>query len=141
MLKINCIGNLGFDAKIVEGNFEKFVSFNVAHHHNYTDRNGVVVEEVVWVNCVINWKCERLLPYLKKGTKVFVSGSMKTRIYQDRENKNRVGIDCVVSEIELCGTPSVSTTGQGETEENKNKQSLNSENPFESVENNNEQLF
>lgn len=103
MLQLNVIGNLGADAKKVTGNFETFVSFNVAHVEKYTDRKGVQVERVIWVNVSINWNCEKLLPFLLKGTKVFVSGNMKTRIYQDKNGNTFAGIDLQASNLTLCG--------------------------------------
>lgn len=103
MLKCQVIGNLGGDAKVNRGDYKSFVSFNVAHAEKYVDKSGVTVEEVKWVNCVVNWDCSKILPYLRKGAKVYCCGALRTRLFNGRDGQMHAGLDCIVTDIELCG--------------------------------------
>lgn len=109
MLKVQIIGNLGADAKVNRGTYGEFVSFNVAHTEKFTDKNGQQIEATSWINCTINWNCGRILPYLRKGTKIFCYGHLKTRIFTGHDGNSHVGLDCVVSDLELCGSALPST--------------------------------
>lgn len=137
MLKVQVIGNLGGDATVNSGNFKTFISFNVAHTEKYVDRQGISQENVFWVNCIINWNAEKILPYLKKGAKVFCSGQLRTRTYQSRTKGGETvaGIDCIVSDIELCGG---ARPEQAPTQAN---QLQNPQNPFSNDSNNDNAPF
>ena len=104
MFKIEVIGNLGADATLQQTASSKFYSINVAHSESYTDKQtGELIKSTSWFSCSINWDASRLLPYLKKGTKVFVRGSGRTKIFTGHDGKQHAGINITVSEIELCG--------------------------------------
>lgn len=103
MLKMFIIGNLGQDARLQEGNFNPFVTFSVAHTDKFADKSSIQHERTTWVNCILNRNFQNILPYLKRGTKVFCIGNISLRTYVDRENKTCAGIDCIVTDIELCG--------------------------------------
>lgn len=104
MLKAEIIGNLGADAKVVRGNSTNFVSLSVAHSRVFRKVDGTEVSETYWVNVTINWNASNLLPYLKKGTKVFVRGNVRLRAFVDKEHNMRAGMDINADEIELCGS-------------------------------------
>lgn len=104
MLKIEVIGNIGNDAEIKSINGNDCVSFNVAHSEK---RNGV--EYTTWVSVLMNGNGGNLLPYLKKGAKVFVRGNLSVNPYQDKNNQWRVGINVSASEVQLCGLKSENT--------------------------------
>ena len=76
MIKVEIIGNLGADAQLLEKNGNKFVAFRVANTDKWVDKStGQVIESTQWVSCTLNGDGGALLPYLKKGTKVFVRGN------------------------------------------------------------------
>lgn len=104
MLEFNLIGNLGSDATVQEKDGRKFVSFNVANTEKWTDQAGTTHETTDWVSCTINGDGGNLLPYLKAGTKVFVSGRGSTRIYSSPKLRQMVaGMNISVTRIELVG--------------------------------------
>lgn len=112
MLILNLLGNLGRDAEVKTINDKQYLSFSVASTEK---RNNE--ESVTWVS-VLYPNQEALLPYLKKGQQVFVSGRLKAGIYQ---NQNSFGIDLSVfaNVLQLCGgkkeestTPASSPAGQ-----------------------------
>lgn len=101
------IGNLAADAVLQKGNTESYLSFRAASSRRYQDpKTGQPVEVTQWVTVNINRNYERIAQYLTKGTKVFVEGTLGTRIYQDRAGMNQVGVTINASRVELCGSPS-----------------------------------
>ena len=104
MLQLQIIGNLGADAEIKDFNGRKCVAFNVAHTERYKDAQGNQVESTTWVSCLWNSDGGKLLPYLKKGTQVFVEGSMSLRVYDSPKAHAKVaGANLSVRHLELVG--------------------------------------
>lgn len=84
--KAQVIGNLGADPKIttVNNGQTKIASFSVATtEKGYTLPNGTQVpDKTEWHNVVCFGKvAENVERYLKKGSKVYVEGKIKTRSY------------------------------------------------------------
>lgn len=106
MLKIELIGNLGKDAESVDYQGRRFTSFSVAHSEKYTDASGQQREVTTWVRCTKNGDNAQILPYLKKGTQVFVRGNMTVGTYQSRQTgTTNVEVKCSVTEIQLLSRP------------------------------------
>jgi single-strand DNA-binding protein len=101
MLVLELIGNLGGDAVIKEFSSQKYISFSVAHTESYNDAQGQKHERTTWVSC-LKYGESGVLPYLKKGTRVFVRGDVSTKIY-DSNGTLQVGISCKVRELQLLG--------------------------------------
>lgn len=118
MIKLEVIGNLGADAQLQVNNGNKFVSFRVANTDSWTDKKtGEIIKTTQWVSCSLNGDGGGILPYLRKGTKVFVRGNAQTIIYSSpKTHQMEVGINIFVREIELCG---------GNREEKKEDQQTN----------------
>ena len=99
MVSIEIIGNLGADARVVDANGARFVSFNLADNRKV---NGT--EQTQWYGCNINRDCTNLMPYLKKGQCVFVRGLPKFRIFDSSVHHCKmVAVDVFVNEIQLVG--------------------------------------
>ena len=103
-LKVEIIGNLGADAQLQEKNGNKFVAFRVANTDKWIDKStGQVIESTQWISCTLNGDGGALLPYLKKGTKVFVRGNAQFVIFSSAKTRQmEVGVNLFVREIELC---------------------------------------
>lgn len=100
------IGNLGADAKIVDNNGKPFISFNVADTDRWKDEAGNVHESTTWVQCTLNGGAadNKVFEFLKAGTKVFVMGRMRTRVYSSEKERRMVaGVNLYVMQIELVG--------------------------------------
>lgn len=109
MLNATLIGNLGADAEVKVLNGKEYLTFRVAHTEKFTKQDGSVVEETTWCSCISS-SFTKLQPYLKKGSKVFVSGELKLRvIYRPQTKENIVGVNINCRHIELCGTKPVET--------------------------------
>lgn len=103
MFKAEIIGNLGRDAELKRGNDGNYVVFNVCHSVKYRDRDGNEVVNQLWASCTRNGDGGRLLPWLKKGQKVYVRGNVSSRTYRGHDGNWHSGINISVDEIELVG--------------------------------------
>lgn len=104
MLDLQIIGNLGADATIKDFSGRKAVVFNVAHTDKWKDEEGTAHETTTWVSCIWNSDGGKVLPYLKKGQMVFVSGTPSLRIYDSpKEHCKVAGLNLRVNRIELVG--------------------------------------
>ena len=104
MLKGIIIGNLGADAEVKSSNGKDFVTFRVAHSHDFTSTDGNKSSEVVWVDCLMSPN-ERLLPHLKRGTQVYIQGNISLRVYSSKVDRcMKAGISIHVESIQLIGT-------------------------------------
>ena len=107
MLKLEIIGNLGADAELREANGKKYVSFRVAETRKFADKQtGEMVSSTTWASCSMDGDNTNLLPYLKKGQRVFVRGNMELKIFvSSRDGQRHAGVNVYVKELELCGSP------------------------------------
>ena len=105
MFKIDVIGNLGADAETRVNNGDTYVTFRVAHTVKSVDmQTGEVVRVAVWVSCSKAGECTNLMPFLRKGTKVYVRGNAQLKVYTGHDGKPHAGINLFVHELELCGS-------------------------------------
>lgn len=104
MFKGQIIGNLGTDAELRVHNENKFISFKVANSERYTAQDGTVHETLQWISVTWNGDGGKLLPYLKKGVKVYVTGSLSVGTYSSpKERRILPDINLRADYIELCG--------------------------------------
>lgn len=104
MLKLIVEGNLGADAEVKTENGSKFVSMSIAHTRRRTSEDGHVTESTQWISATWNGDGGNLLPYLKKGARVFVIGDGDVRTYHSEAQRRLVaGINVFIRQIELTG--------------------------------------
>lgn len=123
MIKVEIIGNLGADAQLQEKNGNKFVAFRVANTDKWVDKStGQVIESTQWISCTLNGDGGALLPYLKRGTKVFVRGNAQFVIFSSAKTRQmEVGVNLFVREIELCGGAATQETAKQEEQKETTK--------------------
>lgn len=103
MLQGIIIGHLGADAECKSANGREFCTVRVANTNKWTDDAGVAHEDTTWVDCVMSGK-PNVLPYLKKGQQVYISGSLSVRVYSSKKDRcMKAGITINVRSIELLG--------------------------------------
>lgn len=103
MLQTTCIGHLGSNAEVKRENGKKFTVFRIANTDKWTDAAGQTHENTTWVDCIINDE-PKVLPYLKKGQQVFVTGSCSLRVYSSAKDKcMKAGLTINVRQVELLG--------------------------------------
>lgn len=101
MNQFNFIGNLTRDPELTEtSGGVKVCRFSIAVNRDYVGSNGE--RKTDFFNCVA-WRgrAETIAKHLKKGNKVFVSGSVETRDYEDNKGIKRTAHDYVVKKIEF----------------------------------------
>lgn len=82
--KVILLGNLGKDPELRSTQTGTSVcSFSLATSESYKDRNGEWQENTDWHNIVM-WdrQAENAAKYLKKGSKVYLEGKIRTRSYE-----------------------------------------------------------
>jgi len=99
--KCDFIGNLGANAEVRHTQAGRAVmSFRMGCGHRYRGSDGEWKEETDWVNVVLfGARAEGLGPRLKKGSKVYVSGRLRTRSYEDREGETRYMTEIVARQL------------------------------------------
>ena len=89
--KVTLIGNLGQDPELrYTGSGTPVCTLRVATTDTYKDRDGQVVEKTEW-HSVVFWsrQAEICGEYLRKGSRIYVEGSLQTRSWDDRDGNTR----------------------------------------------------
>ena len=113
--KVILIGNLGRDPEVrtfQDGG--KLCNLRIATSENWKDRNtGERREQTEWHSVVL--RGDGLVrvaeQYLRKGSKVYIEGQLRTRKWQDQQGQDRYSTEVVVSGF---GGSMVMLDGRGE---------------------------
>lgn len=99
----NFIGRLGKDVETrYMPNGEAVSSFSIAVGSSWKDKAGDKKEETEWVNITAFRKLGEICgQYLKKGSKVFISGRMKTDKYTDKEGIERYSTKVIAENMQM----------------------------------------
>ena len=104
MLKLSIIGNLGADAEVRKDQGREFVSMSIAHTEKRRGEDGAEREVTTWVSATLNGDGGNLLPFLKKGTKVFAYGDCDVRTFHSEKDRCiKAGLKLFIRNIELVG--------------------------------------
>ena len=100
--KVILIGHLGDDVKMHYFEGGGCVGrFPLATNESYTNKSsGEKVIQTEWHNVIVRNKaaeiCEK---YIKKGDKIYIEGKLKTRKWQDSDQKDRFSTEIIVNEF------------------------------------------
>lgn len=101
--KVIILGNLGNAPEtryMPNGNAVTNVS--VATSESWKDQNGQQQERVEWHKVVaFNRLAEIMGEYLRKGSKVYIEGSLRTRKWQDQEGNDRYTTEIVANDMQM----------------------------------------
>lgn len=98
------VGTLGRDPETKTfQNGGSICSFSIAVNESWNDKQtGERKERTEWINIVANGKLAEVCDtYLKKGSKVYVEGKMKTRKYQSHDGTDRYTTEIVAAEMQM----------------------------------------
>lgn len=98
------IGHLGADPEIrYTTNGDPILSINIACGDDYTNKEtGQKVERTEWVRLVAyNRLAEVIGQYCHKGSKLYVSGKLTTRKWQDKDGQDRYTTEIRVTDFEM----------------------------------------
>jgi single-strand DNA-binding protein len=100
--KVMLLGRVGKDPEIKtingQGGESKLASFSLATSETWKDKSGEKREQTEWHNIVSFQEgvVKVVEQYVKKGSMLFIEGSMKTRKYQDQSGNDRYTTEVVV---------------------------------------------
>lgn len=114
--KVILVGNLGQDPEtryMPSGGAVTNVS--IATSETWKDKNsGQMQERTEWHRVVFfNRLAEIAGEYLKKGTKVYVEGSLRTRKWQDQSGNDRYTTEIVANEMQMLDARGGAGSGSG----------------------------
>lgn len=104
--KVILVGNLGADPDTRYMPSGKAVTnIRVATSESWKDRQtGDQQERTEWHTVVLFDKLgEIAAEYLRKGSQVYIEGSLRTRKWQDKEGKDRYTTEIVAREMQMLG--------------------------------------
>ena len=100
----NFIGNLGKDPETRQTSTgETCCNFSIAVSQRWKDKQtDEQSEKTEWINLVVFGKLADICDqYLKKGSKIYASGRMQTRKWQDKEGNDRYSTEIVLEQLEM----------------------------------------
>ena len=102
--KVTLIGNLGKDPEVRKlENGTAVANFSLATSESYKDKNsGEWITQTEW-HKIAAWRqlAERVEKYLKKGSKIYLEGKLKTREYEDKDGNKRYVTEVVANTIKF----------------------------------------
>jgi single-strand DNA-binding protein len=113
--QVQLIGNLGQDPVIrhtAEG--KVIANFSLATTESWKDKTSGEKKEVTeWHRCVAYDKLAEIIgEYVKKGSQLFVQGSLKTRKWADRDGVEKYTTEIIVKELKMIGTKPTGDSGR-----------------------------
>lgn len=98
------IGNLTRDAETRTAGSATVIKFGLATSERFKDRNGEVRENTEF-HTVEYWGSEKVAAYLKKGTSVCVTGSIRTDSWTAQDGTERRATVIRALDLQLLGSP------------------------------------
>ncbi|MEO8590219.1 MAG: single-stranded DNA-binding protein [Flavobacteriales bacterium] len=102
--KVILIGNLGADPEVRHlQNGASVANFRIATTETYKDKNtGEKREQTEWHN-IVAWRglAEITEKYVRKGSKVYVEGKLRTRKWQDKDGNDRYTVEIHADEMNM----------------------------------------
>lgn len=103
MIKLQIIGNLGKDATTSNVNGKNVINFSVCHTEKYKDNQGNQQSKSTWVEAAYWTDKTGIVPYLKKGTQVYVEGQPEVKTYQTNDGRQGASLSLRVGQVQLLG--------------------------------------
>ena len=125
--KVILVGTLGKDPETKTfANGGSLTQFSIATSESWTDKNsGERKEQTEWHNIVLqNRLGEIAQQYLKKGSKVYIEGSLNTRKWTDQNGQERYTTQIKGSQLQMLD--SASGNNQQQAQQPKPQQQQNS---------------
>jgi len=102
--KVILVGNLGRDPEIrYMPNGSAVTNVGVATSEQWKDKQtGEQKERTEWHNVVFFQRLAEIAgEYLKKGSQVYIEGSLRTRKWQDKDGNDRYSTEIVASDMQM----------------------------------------
>lgn len=121
--KVILVGNLGQDPELrymPQGG--AVANLSIATSETYKDKaTGQPKEVTEWHRVVIYQRLAEIAgEYLRKGSKVYIEGKLKTRKWQDQQGVERYTTEIVANEMQMLdGQPQQPAAAQGQRNNNQ----------------------
>jgi len=105
--KVILIGNLGADPEVrYLGSGDPVANISIATSESWKDKQtGQQQERTEWHRVVIYGKMADVASkYMKKGSKVYIEGSLRTRKWQDKNGQEKYTTEVICSDLQLIDT-------------------------------------
>ncbi len=101
--KVMLIGNLGKDPELKYMPSGKAVcNFSIATTESWKDDSGNKKENTEWHNiCTFGKLAEICGQYLRTGSKVYIEGRLKTRRWEDKEERRQNRTEIIAAEMKM----------------------------------------
>lgn len=121
--KVLLVGNLGQDPETkYTPSGSAITHISVATSETWKDKQtGQQQERTEWHRVVFfNRLAEIAGEYLKKGSKVYIEGSLRTNKWQDQQGQDRYTTEIVASEMQMLDSRGEGATGVGSSQPSVN---------------------
>lgn len=100
--KVHLIGVVGKDPETRQfGDGGQVCNFTLATSETYTDREGQKQEQTTWHNIVLNGKLANLSQFIRKGSKLYIEGKIRTRSYSTQDGQSRYVTEIIANGLQL----------------------------------------
>ena len=113
--KVILVGNLGNDPDVrYSQGGSAITTISVATSESWKDKNGEQQERTEWHRVkFFNRLAEIAGEYLKKGSQVYIEGSLRTEKYTDKSGVEKYTTDIIANEMQMLGGRPGSGAGEG----------------------------
>jgi len=118
------IGRICYDPELKPVGDHTVLNNTLAMNESYKDRNGQKQERTEFLKCVFwNHPANIIHKYCRKGSQIFVEGSLQMREWQDKEGNKRFTTEVNVRNVQLLDSKS--------SENQQNKQGTDHYNQYQ----------
>ena len=111
--KVILVGNLGQDPDIrALPSGTAVTNVSLATNESWRDKQtGEQHERTEWHRCVFFGRLAEIAgDYLRKGSQIYVEGSLRTRKWQDTNGVDRYSTEVIVNDLQMLGSPAAHRT-------------------------------
>lgn len=103
--KVILVGRLGTDPDVrSSGSGDSIAAFSLATSEQRKDSNGMRVEATEWHRVVCFKKLAEIASqFLRKGSLVYIEGSIRTRKWTDRDGNERYSTEIIANQMQMLG--------------------------------------
>lgn len=105
--RVTIVGNLGNDPEIrTMPNGETVANISVATSESWTDKQSGERREIIEWHRIVFFRrqAEVAGKHLRKGSKVYVEGRLRTRKWQDQSGQDRYTTEIIADKLEMLGS-------------------------------------
>ena len=106
------LGNLGKDPELkFLPNGDAVCNFSIATTDSWKNKDGTKQEKTEWHNIVLYRKLAEIAgEYLRKGSSVYIEGSLQTRKWTNKEGQERYTTEIIGNSMQMLGSKSSQST-------------------------------